>query len=198
MTKKLLTILTFTAGMTVAAYAGAGCCSKGGEKTADKGAQKAVMTAKDSCDKEGCDKSAYGQKTMAKGDCSMGSCGAEKTMAKGESCTMKQQAKLVVVKMHHDACGTCKSIQPQLQAAKKSFDGKPVAFMTYDFTSDETKAASLKQAEQLGIADALKDQRGMGRVLIIDTESGEIVQTISGRQDTEKYVQAIQKDLGNA
>lgn len=117
---------------------------------------------------------------------------AQKPMA---ASTEQEQPRLYVVKLHADWCGTCQAIKTQYEAAKKHFKGQPVKFMTFDVTNDETRKASLKKAEKLGIADTLKKTDSMGRVLVIDAESGKVLNTLKGKKDADRYVTVISADL---
>ena len=162
-------------GATAFSYAGSGCCSAGKEKT---------TVAKTACCSQ--------EKATAKaGD----SCCSGKTMADKAN---HSAAKLYVVKMHSDACGACKSMNDGYAKTKASLKGTPVSFFTFDLTSDETKAASWAKAEKLGIKDTIKANMGMARLLVINAETGELVNVIKGKQESEKYVQAIQSNLAPA
>ena len=73
--------------------------------------------------------------------------------------------KLYSIAFHADYCGACKAIGPKVGELSQKLDGKPVEFVKFDFTSDESKAKTSALAEEIGFTGLLEDNRGTGFVL---------------------------------
>ena len=67
--------------------------------------------------------------------------------------------------------------------------------MDFDFTSDETKAASKKRAADLGLAELYADNQSTGFVLLIDSESKETVAKLTSRQKTDEMYKIVIEKL---
>jgi len=170
--KTLLTTILATSAFTLGAYAGSGCCSSATADYAKDKAEPAAVVAQG----KSCGTGSYASKDAKKADA----------------------AALYVVKMHSDYCGTCKATKDEYAKLKEQFKDADVQFLTMDYTNSKTQKASMKHAEKKGIHKALKDQRGMGYVLIIDGKSKEIVDKLEGVKEYEAYASALQQHLDKA
>lgn len=76
-------------------------------------------------------------------------------------------------------CSACKVLKPKLAKVIPAFASEPVAFVEFDFTfgpRDEVKA----EAERYGLADLYERNKGAtGFTLLIDADTGEIVDTLT-------------------
>ena len=103
--------------------------------------------------------------------------------------------KLYVVAFHADYCGSCKAIAPKVGEVKQAMDGKPIEFLKFDFTSDETKLKTSSLAEEKGFSEFLASNNGTGFVLLIDAESKKTVGKLTKILSVDEMVLEIGKHL---
>ena len=68
-------------------------------------------------------------------------------------------------------------------------------FVKFDFTSEESKKKSEKIAGELNVADAYKNSKGTGYVLLIDSESGETLATLNRKHSVDEMYEVVKKHL---
>lgn len=118
-------------------------------------------------------------------------------MEQTESTSMDQKAPTAyVVKVHADWCGTCRALEPRIEALKQEFKGKDVEFVTFDLTSDETKEASKKLADSKGLADVFRKNGKTGTVLVFPAKDPNQAQKLSKKDSEQNFRNAINKTLG--
>lgn len=83
-------------------------------------------------------------------------------------------------------CGNCKILDPNLKPVMQSLaEDASVAFVMLDMTDKTTTAASAERAGDLGLADVFGENAGKtGFVLLVDAESGEVIDRIESRDAT--------------
>ena len=83
------------------------------------------------------------------------------------------------------------------QCHKESAD-KPVTFVKFDFTTDETTAAAKAAAAQHGVEKVYNEnEKKTGFMLLVDAASGEVVGKLTPRDDVAACKAAIDKALGS-
>ncbi len=98
--------------------------------------------------------------------------------------------KLISGMFHSDYCGACKAMEPLIKEAAEKLTDKPVLFVTLDLTDDKTK----KQAELLAGALGLdkvwsENHTRTGFMKLVNAETGEDLETITVRHETEDIVE---------
>ena len=87
---------------------------------------------------------------------------------------------------------------PIAKQAASSYADKGVAFVTFDFTSDETTAAAKAAADQYKVSKIyMENEKRTGFCLIVDPASGEVVTKLSAKNDIGEWNAAIDKALGD-
>lgn len=86
---------------------------------------------------------------------------------------------------------------PIVDECKRDYAGKSIKFVTFDFTTADTKARSKAAARANGVGNIYKSKGpGTGFVLLYDTESKKVVATLSMRNSIEEWHAAIDQALG--
>ena len=105
-----------------------------------------------------------------------------------------EDARVLAVLSYADWCGSCKALDPKVQAVQSanSFDG--VEFAKIDYTSRNADAF-FADAETLGIGDTMRATFGdtikTGRLYLVNLESGEVISTIDKSMDEAAIAAAI-------
>ncbi|RMH42015.1 MAG: hypothetical protein D6689_09465 [Deltaproteobacteria bacterium] len=86
---------------------------------------------------------------------------------------------------------------PIVEEAKKLYVDKGVAFVTFDFTTDETTEAAKKAAAAYGVLDLFeKNAPRTGFCLLVDPRKHEVVGTLTARNSIDDWKATIDKVLG--
>jgi len=86
---------------------------------------------------------------------------------------------------------------PIVKELVSSHRDKSVKFVTFDFTSDESKKAGKALAETLGVAGTYaKNAPNTGFALFYNTKSQKVVTKLSAEDETSKWAEAIDTQLG--
>jgi thiol-disulfide isomerase/thioredoxin len=95
------------------------------------------------------------------------------------------QPELVAVKFWHRTCPACREIDPRYAEVKREFEAQPVLFVTFDMSTEESRAQSKMLAETLGIGDLYQDNYGVtGFVVLVDPETRQEVARLTSKDDT--------------
>ena len=100
-----------------------------------------------------------------------------------------------VVKLHAQWCPVCMWTKGMWSEIERTYAGR-VRLAVFDFTTDETTAASRAEAERLGLR-AIFDEAGFatGPILVLDGDDKSIVAWINGSRDFAAYRAAIDSAL---
>ena len=86
---------------------------------------------------------------------------------------------------------------PIVKQLASEYQDKSIKFVTFDFTSDETKAAAKKAAAEMGVAGLYSENApNTGFVLLYDTKEQKVVTKLSAGDDETKWRGAIDGVLG--
>ncbi len=108
-----------------------------------------------------------------------------------------QNSKITLIDVNHDHCEPCKAIQPIVDKLEREYSSNPdIAFLKYDLSNPFKSAKSMKIAKELGIEKLYKAQRYTGVVLVIDSQTKEVLETIVAEPDEEIYIEAIESRIG--
>jgi thiol-disulfide isomerase/thioredoxin len=100
-----------------------------------------------------------------------------------------------VVKLHAQWCPVCMWTKGIWSEIERTYAGR-VRLAVFDFTNEETTAASRAEAERLGLG-AVFDEAGFatGPILVLDGDDKSIVAWINGSRDFAEYRTAIDAAL---
>jgi thiol-disulfide isomerase/thioredoxin len=103
-----------------------------------------------------------------------------------------------VVKLHARWCPVCMLTKGVWSDIELRYGGR-VRLVVFDFTDDETTAASRVEAERLGLTKFF-DESGFatGPIVVLDSSTKEIVAWINGSRDFAEYSAAIDAALDDA
>ena len=91
-------------------------------------------------------------------------------------------------------CGSCKALDPKVQAVQAGNTFEGVEFATIDYTSRDADAF-YSDAETLGISETMRAQFGdkikTGRMYLINLDSGEVISTVDKSMDEAQIVATI-------
>ena len=105
-------------------------------------------------------------------------------------------SKLIILDVYHNRCESCKLIEPIIEKLKSSYAQDPnIVFLKYDLSNPFTIYNSRKIAKEIGLERIYKSQRYSGVVLLIDSNSRQVTDTLIGEYNIEKYTGAIEKRL---
>ncbi len=109
--------------------------------------------------------------------------------------TPAEDTRLVAVLSYAAWCGSCKALDPKVNAVRAANTFEGVEFFAIDYT-DKNADAYFVDATTLGVADALKTEfaEGIktGKLYLVDRDSGVIVGRIDKTMDEAAIVSAIQ------
>ncbi len=89
------------------------------------------------------------------------------------------QPKVVGLMFYSDTCGSCKILDPKIEAVKGDYTTKPILFATLDHSNDGSKNQAALLAESLGLGKVYADQeKASGYMLLVNPGSGEILAKI--------------------
>jgi hypothetical protein len=96
-----------------------------------------------------------------------------------------------VVKLHAQWCPVCMMTKGMWSQIESQY-AQRVRLAVFDFTDEETTAASRAEAERLGLGPFL-DEAGIatGTIVVLDGRTKEILAWINGSRDFDEYRQAI-------
>ena len=105
-----------------------------------------------------------------------------------------QNSRIILLDVYHNRCESCKQIEPVMKQLEETYGQNPdIAFLKYDLSNPFTIFRSRKTAKKLGLENIYKLQRYSGVVLVINTKSKQIVETLIAEYDIEKYKSALEK-----
>ncbi|MBI2996379.1 MAG: hypothetical protein HYY52_06710 [Candidatus Melainabacteria bacterium] len=108
--------------------------------------------------------------------------------------TKVQNSKIIVLNVYHDRCESCKNIEPIIKELESDFSNNPsIAFLRYDLSNPFSIYNSRKIAKLVGLEDIYKAQRFSGIVLIVDTKSKQVLETLIAEYNKQKYVDLLYK-----
>jgi thiol-disulfide isomerase/thioredoxin len=103
-----------------------------------------------------------------------------------------------VVKLHAQWCPVCMLTKGVWSEIEHTYAGR-VRLVVFDFTNDETTAASRVEAERLGLTEFFENSGfATGPIVVLDSSTTEIVAWINGSRDFAEYSAAIDAALENA
>jgi len=106
-----------------------------------------------------------------------------------------QQPLLVGVLHHADWCGSCKVLDPKLEAVKRDFQDQGVLFTQVDLTDEFTQAQSVLFASWVGYKDVLANNQKTGFMLLVNPATGETMGKLTKVQSEDELRATIGEAL---
>ena len=86
---------------------------------------------------------------------------------------------------------------PIVKELASTYADKSIQFVTFDFTSDETKAAAKSKAEALGVMGTFeKNAPNTGFGLIYNTKTQKVVAKMTAGDETSEWDKVIAANIG--
>jgi len=109
-----------------------------------------------------------------------------------------EDARVLAVLSYADWCGSCKALDPKVQAVQEANAFNGVEFAKIDYTSRNADAF-FADAETLGIGDTMRatfgDKIKTGRLYLIDLDTGEVISTVDKSMDETAITAAINEAI---
>ena len=103
---------------------------------------------------------------------------------------------VIGVLFYADQCGSCKILDPKIQAVKKEFTDKPILFTRVDLTDDYTKSQSQMLASMLGISEIYNENAPKtGYMLLINAKDKKVLGKLTKTQSEEEIKTTIKTAL---
>ena len=103
-----------------------------------------------------------------------------------------------VVKLHAQWCPVCRLTKGVWSRIEQTY-GARVRLVVFDFTDDETTAASRAEAARLGLTEFFDESSfATGPIVVLDSSTKEIRAWINGSRDFAEYGAAIDAALAEA
>lgn len=112
-----------------------------------------------------------------------------------KTASAEKSTKLYALTFHADYCGACKKLKPNVMELQTKTEGESVEWVSFDFTSAESKEKSKELATELGVADLYKENQATGFVLLVNADTKEKVGKLTSKQSSDEMYQTIQNIL---
>lgn len=109
-----------------------------------------------------------------------------------------KKAKLYVIDIHHDKCGTCSITVPTFEKVASQYKANDeVSFFTFDLSTPKTIDQTRSLAKRLGIEDIYNTHKHTGEVLFVDASTKKIKKSLVAETNVVKYNQVIDSILNH-
>ncbi len=107
-----------------------------------------------------------------------------------------KKAKLYVIDIHHDMCGSCEVTAPIFEdVARRYLKNNQISFFTFDLSTPRTVDDTRKLAEALGINKIYESQKHTGEVLFVNAMKKEIIDRLVMEENKRTYYKKIRSLL---
>lgn len=105
-----------------------------------------------------------------------------------------KQAKLYLIKIHHDQCTNCVITAPVFEAVAKDFVKNPdIAFITFDISSPQAIKKTKNFVKILGLMQIYNSEKHSGEVLFVDPATKEIKERLVAEVNRWNYHNIIRR-----
>ena len=103
---------------------------------------------------------------------------------------------VIALQFHADFCPACKVLDPNLTEAKGTLAEESVLFVKLDHTSKASRHQAKLLAESLELDKIYaKEAKKSGFVLLVDTETGNVIERITRNHSAQDIERAITKAI---
>ena len=108
------------------------------------------------------------------------------------------KAKIYVIDIHHDKCGTCEITVPIFEKVAEQYkDNKGVSFFTFDLSTSKTIDETRNLAANLGIRSIYNSHKHTGEVLFVDPKTRSVKNSLVAETNIVKYHNIIDNLLNS-
>ena len=120
---------------------------------------------------------------------------AERPEAKSST----EGTKVTGLLFYADWCGSCKVLDPKLDAVTPEFSHQPILFTRVDLTNDETTAHATRYANYLGLGNIYAEYEGRtGFMLLVDAKSKDILGRLTRNESKDDIRTMLTEVLAKA
>ena len=120
---------------------------------------------------------------------------AKSTSAKEAMMVAAEDSRLVAVLSYADWCGSCKILEPKVEAVQASGAVEGVSFLTLDYTDRDVEAI-FAAADAAGVGEAVRAQFAQsvktGIMLLVDRDDKKVVSVVKKEMTNDEIAAAIQ------
>jgi thiol-disulfide isomerase/thioredoxin len=111
----------------------------------------------------------------------------------------REKPRVVAVKFWHEQCPGCRKLDPEYTSVMERMRDEPVVFLTFDMSSERSRARSAAVAQALGLQELYEERMGMfGFVVLVDRETHALLGEITAKHDADEMVEAIDEALASS
>lgn len=97
---------------------------------------------------------------------------------------------------YSDTCGSCKVLDPKIEAVKADYLGKPLLFVRFDHSNAATSNQAALLADAIELEQVYSDQeKKSGYMLLVDADSKEVVGKLTRDLTEEQIKEELDKAL---
>ena len=94
-----------------------------------------------------------------------------------------------------DDCADSKLLVPKVKDLQSRLEGKSVDFVTFDFSTDESKERTRVLANKLGLSIVIASNQGTGFIVLIDAKSKARLAILTAKQSSDVMLATVIKNL---
>ena len=115
--------------------------------------------------------------------------------ARAQVMEVEEKPRLIAARFTADWCGQCAILQPRLDDVWPAYEDAEIERVVFDFTSDERDTPRARAAAA-GIEHIYEPLEGRtGFLLLIDRESGEVLEMVNTSYDRAAIADALDRSL---
>ncbi len=111
------------------------------------------------------------------------------------SCKGQKSTQVISIGYHSDNCQECNTLKAKMKVMNRKFLFKPIVFIKYDKTNDKTKASAEEELAEWGMLEIAQHDDGLKYVILYDSKSKKMLQTINYNDDVDLIKSKISQAL---
>ncbi len=121
---------------------------------------------------------------------------AEHPTAEHPKADLEDAPRVIGLLFYADWCGSCKVLDPKLEAVTPEFADQPILFTRVDLTDADTQVGAEQHARDLGLEDIYAEHEGRtGFMLLVDAREKRVLGRLTHNQSEGDIRQAISQAL---
>jgi thiol-disulfide isomerase/thioredoxin len=107
--------------------------------------------------------------------------------------------RVVAIKFWHEHCPYCRELDPSYASVVEQMRDDPVVFLTFDMSTERSRARSAAVAEGLGIRELYEERFGTsGYVVLLDHQTRALLGELTFKQDVDEMMATIDDAIARA